>query len=94
MNGFRILLHGTFAANDSQTAAKLPAGFYTSRIIMALDQEAAVVRVKEAVRAELDETLLHDRSAALVSLEPEEIQGIEVDEGTILNRRGFTFYTE
>ena len=95
MNGFRILCHGTFASADSETAAvKLPSGFYTSRVIVASDREAALVRAKELIRAELQETLLKDSPTTLVSIEPQEIQEIELEARTVFNRRGFTFYSE
>jgi hypothetical protein len=94
MSAFKILCHGTFAPADSGTAAKLPLGFYTSRVVVASDREAALVRVNELIRSELEETLLKDSPTTLVSLEAEEIQEIELEEGTVLNRRGFTFYGE
>jgi hypothetical protein len=93
MRGFQILFHGTFSTDDPVGRGdRRFGGLYTSRIILAPDEDAAVLRGKELVRSELEETILRGKPQALSLLEAEEIQTIRVDETTIINRRGFTFY--
>ena len=93
MRGFQILFHGTFSPDDPVGGGERRVeGFYTSRIILAPDEGAAVERGKELVRSELEETILRGKPQALSLLEAEETQPIQLDETTIIHRRGFTFY--
>lgn len=94
MVSFQILFHGRFAGlGDDRPAAEFPyEGFYTSRIINAKSNEDAIARGKELIREELDSNLLAGRQDSLTSLEAEECKEVKIDNFTIINRHGFTFY--
>ena len=95
MQGIQILFHGRFAhtvAGEPGNRIPYRSIRIQSRIINSPDIESAITRGRELIREELDTTLLSGCQEALASLDADECMIVEIDEATVLNRKGFTFY--